>query len=198
MKNISFSVHPLAAAGLLFVFLMPAPRPLMFLLATLSHEAAHVVAAYLFSSRVKRVTLTPFGVSIGLTPPRSYVEEICVSAAGPAMNFLICAVIRSGVFPAGAGTDSLFLFSLTLGALNIIPVGKLDGGTVFSAAVSLILGREAARRALDLTSAVSVSILWLIGVYIFFYGGENFALLAFSSCLFVFAVMKSGEKKNNS
>ena len=198
MKKISFSVHPLAAAGLLFVFLMPAPRPIMFLLATLSHEAAHAMAAFLFSARVTSVTLTPFGASIGLSPPRSYVEEMCVAAAGPAMNFLICAVIKSGVFPAGDGTDALFLFSLTFGAINLLPVFSLDGGTVFSAIVSLIFGRDMARRALDLTGAVCISVLWLVGVYIFFYGGENFALLAFASCLFVFAVMKSGEKQNNS
>ena len=194
MKKPSFSVHPLAAAGLFFIFLMPAPRPMMFLLATLLHEAAHAMAALLFSARIKSVTLTPFGASIGLSPPRSYVEEISVAAAGPAMNFLTCAVIKTGIFAEGAGTGDLFLFSLVLGALNLLPVRSLDGGTVLSATASLLFGKDAARTLLDITGAVCIFLLWLIGTYIFFYGGENFTLLAFSSCLFVFSVMKSGEK----
>lgn len=197
MKKITFNVHPLAAAGLVFILLMPAPKNAMFLVATLCHEASHVAMAAMFGSRVKKITLTPFGVSIGLTAPRSYIEEICVAAAGPMMNFLICTLTKSAIFPVGAGTDDLFLFSLTFGFMNILPIRALDGGIVLSALFSLVFGRDAAKKTLDIISAVLISIIWLCGIYIFFYGGENFTLLAFASSLFVFAVMKSGEKQNN-
>ena len=197
MRKIAFSVHPLAAAGLLFIVLMPAPKSAMFLISTLAHELSHIAAAAMFKLKIRSVTLAPFGVSVGLAAPRSYVEEIAVASAGPVMNFLICAVIKAGIFPVGAGTDDLFLFSLTFGALNVLPIRTLDGGTIFYALTSLVFGRDAAKRALDITSAAFISLIWLCGIYIFFYGGENFTLLAFSSCLFVYAMMKSGEKKNN-
>lgn len=191
-----FSVNPLAAAGLFLIFaVLPPARAAAVLLATLTHEAAHVYAGFLFGARVKKITLMPFGISISMSAPRSYFEEIFVAAAGPAMNFSICAVILCGKLTAPCG--DLFLFSLTFGALNLLPIRSLDGGAIFSAILSLFVSRDAAERVLDLTGAAVITALWLCGVYIFFYGAENFTLLAFSACMFVYAVMKNGKKQNN-
>ena len=192
-----FSVHPLAAAGLFLVFcVMPTARAAAFFSATLAHEAAHVFAGAMFGARVKKITLVPFGISISMSAPRSYSEEIFVAAAGPVMNFTVCAVIIFGKLAAPCA--DLLLFSLTFGALNLLPVRSLDGGAVLTAALSLMIGRDAAERVVDITGAAGIFFLWLIGVYIFFYGAENFTLVAFSSCLFVYAVMKNGKKQNNS
>ena len=107
------------------------------------------------------------------------------------------ALTATGVCRRYGEQEVLKDFSLTLGALNLLPVRSLDGGTVLSAALSLAVSRDAASRILDITGAVSIFLLWLVGVYIFFYGAENFTLVAFSSCLFVCAVMKNGKKQNN-
>ena len=195
--RMKISVHPLAAAGMFLLFAAtPQSRAFGMIAAVLCHEAAHAFAARLLGIRVKRAVVLPIGISFETDAPRSYAAEFAVAAAGPAVNVLICALIKTGLFPSSAGVDALFAFSASFAALNLLPVRSLDGGTMLLAALSALFGRDAAERVLGVTGIFSLAILWLIGIYVFFYGTENFALLVFVSFMFAQAVMKSGGAKN--
>lgn len=193
-----FSVHPLAPAGLfLILFAMPPARAAGVLAAVISHEAAHLFAGRLFGMRAKKLTLMPTGLSISMTPPPSYAAEAAVAAAGPFVNGVICILIATGLFGAGAAARELFGFSAFFGLLNILPVRRLDGGVLAWSILSRRFGIDAAERVIDITSALFIGVLWLAGVYIFFYGSENFALMGFATALFVSAFMRIDKSKNN-
>lgn len=195
--KIRFSVHPLAAAGIFVVCaLMPPERSFGALAAVLVHEAAHLFAGRSAGLSLRGVKLMPFGISFEMSAPRSYVEQIFVCAAGPVMNFTVCALISSGVFPKSAACAELFAFSMAMAAVNTIPIRQLDGGEILFATCSLLFGNAVSERILDITSAVFTSLVWLTGVYIFFYDSENMALLAFSAFLFVAGFINSDKKRN--
>ena len=200
MKNIKISVHPLAAAGIfLLCTVIPPSRAFGIIAAVLCHEAAHVFVGRLFSMKVRRAVLLPLGISFEMDAPRSYAAEFAVAAAGPLINILICALIKTGLFPLSAGVDELFMFSASFAALNLMPIRSLDGGTMLLSATSAVFSRDTAERLLDISGAAALALLWLVGIYIFFYGTENFTLLIFVSFMFAAAVMKSdgSAKKQN-
>lgn len=198
--RIKISVHPLAAAGIfLLCTAVPQSRTFGIVAAVLCHEAAHAFCGRLFSMRIRRAVVLPLGISFEMDAPRSYAAEFTVAAAGPLVNILICALIKTGFFPLSAGIDELFLFSASFAALNLMPIRSLDGGTMLLSAASALFSRETAERVLDIFSATALAMLWLVGIYIFFYGTENFTLLLFVSFMFAQAVMKSdgAAKKQN-
>gem|GEM_PF-750218 len=198
--KIKISVHPLAAAGIfLLCTAVPPSRTFGIVAAVLCHEAAHIFVGRLFSMKVRRAVLLPLGITFEMDAPRSYAAEFAVAAAGPFVNILICALIKTGLFPVSAGVDELFLFSASFAALNLMPVRSLDGGTMLLSAASKLFSRQTAERILDVFGAAALAFMWLVGIYIFFYGTENFTLLLFVSFMFAATVMKndSAPKKQN-
>ena len=154
------------------------------------HEVGHIAAGALCGVGVKGVAVLPVGISFEMKTPRSYIHEALIAAAGPFVNLCICALIAAGIFPGGSGVTELFVFSASLGALNLLPVRSLDGGNVAAALLSAAVGREKAERIVVILGTAVIVILYLAAVYVFFYGAENFSLLLFVSVLFFLSVMK--------
>ena len=195
--RVRFSVHPLAAAGIFVLCAVMTPAAAYgAVFAVTLHEAAHLIAGRAVGLSLCGVMLTPFGISFEMSAPRSYVEQIFVSAAGPFVNLATCALVLSGIFPANAALRELFLFSLLLSALNLLPIRSLDGGAVLGGICALLFGAEISERVVDVTGAASLALIWMTGVYIFFYSAENAALFAFAAFMFASVAFKSEKKRN--
>ncbi len=110
------------------------------------HELGHAIAARRFGVKVPRITLLPIGGMAEMeTIPRRPREEIIVALAGPAVNYVIIAVLMIFVrFPANwppthfaFTTDEFFqhlvIGNLLMGVLNLLPAFPMDGGRVFRA-----------------------------------------------------------------
>lgn len=178
-------VHPLAAFGIVFLCASSSPDKICGMtLAALCHELGHLAAGKLIGLNVKSITLMPVGISIEMSEPRSYAGKIFVSLAGPFVNLLICVLSR------GDTESALFGFSALLLCLNLLPVRTLDGGTALYSVIAWLISDMAAERITDVLGAAAISLLWLVSVYILFYGSENFALFAF--VLFMFATVIIG------
>lgn len=188
MKNFSFRVEPFAPAGLFLLFFSwdPAARAAV-ITSVLVHEAAHLAAAKLCREKVASARLTAFGISLGFSPPHSYEEEAFVAAAGPFASFALAAL---GRLRGGAFGGEVFVFSLFLGLLNLIPLASFDGNRIISALLSLAFGEGAARAVSSALSYAFLFLAWVVSVYILFYSGANFALLLFCAYIFVFTVVK--------
>lgn len=188
MKKISFRIEPFAPTGLFLLFFSweSAARAAV-LSSVLVHELSHLAAAGMYGGRVESLSITAFGVSLGFSPPKTYGEEIFVAAAGPAASFLFAALgrARGGVF----GSE-VFVFSLFLGLMNLIPLASFDGNRMLTALVSLLFGESAARKASAFLSYSFLFLAWVVSVYVLFYSGANFALLLFCAYIFVFTVIK--------
>lgn len=188
MKNHSFRIEPFAPAGLFLLFFSwePIPRAAV-IISVLTHELSHLAAAKICGERVRSVSLTAFGISLGFSPPRSYGEEAFVAAAGPAASFALAALGRAR---GGAFGGEVFVFSLFLGLLNLLPLASFDGSRMLTSLCSIAFGERAARAVTSALSYAFLFLAWVISVYILFYSGANFALLLFCAYIFVFTIVK--------
>ena len=195
MKKFSFRVDPFAPAGLFLLFFSwePAARAAV-VASVMAHELSHLAAAKICGERVESARLTAFGISLGFSPPHSYGEEAFVAAAGPAASFALALLGRAR---GGAFGSEVFVFSLFLGLLNLIPLASFDGNRIVSALLSLAFGEGAARAVSSALSYTFLFLAWVVSVYILFYSGANFALLLFCAYIFVFAVVKKDCNSRN-
>lgn len=188
MKKFSFRVEPFAPAGLFLLFFSwePAARAAV-IASVLAHELSHLAAAKLCGERVESARLTAFGISLGFSAPKSYGEEAFVAAAGPCASFALAFLGRAR---GGAFGGEVFVFSLFLGILNLIPLASFDGSRIATALLSLLFGEGAARAVSAVLSYTFLFLAWVVSVYVLFYSGANFALLLFCAYIFVFTVIK--------
>ncbi len=187
-----FSLHPFAPSGLfLLLFAMPHIYAFSVISTVCLHEAGHLIAALLFGKRPESIKLMPTGISIGLSPSFSYIEELTIVAAGPLMNLLYIAI--APLFPSEVAS-TVTTVSLVLGVLNLLPIGDFDGARMLGAVLSLLFTHEIAEGILQISTALTLCILWILSLYIFFYSGVNLTLLLFCAYLFSFFMLKNNEK----
>jgi Zn-dependent protease len=188
MRKISFYVEPFAPSGIfLLLFSWGVYERAAVIVSVTVHELAHFAAMKLYGGRVESVRLTAFGISLGFSAPKTYAEEIFVAAAGPLASFL-CAFM--GYVRGGGFGDNVFLFSLFLGIINMIPIASFDGSRIIKSSVAHFFGISAAEKTADALSFSFLFFIWVIAVYILFYSGVNFVLLLFCAYIFVFTVIK--------
>ena len=188
MKKISFRVEPFAPTGLFLLFFSweSAARAAV-IASVLAHELAHLAAAKMCGGKVESISLTAFGISLGFSAPKAYGEEIFTAAAGPLASFALAAL---GRVRGGAFGGEVFVFSLFLGLLNLLPLASFDGSRILKASLSLLFGESAARAISSALAYAFLFLAWIVSVYILFYSGANFALLLFCAYIFVFTIVK--------
>jgi Zn-dependent protease len=119
---------------------------LLIFTSVLLHELGHSFMAMRFGVGVHRILLMPIGGMAQFDSiPRSPVQELLITAAGPAVNFAIVAALWAFVdFPPGwdSGTGPITLVgigryliqgNLMLGFFNIYPAFPMDGGRILRA-----------------------------------------------------------------
>ncbi len=108
------------------------------------HELGHSLTAMRFGVGVRRILLMPIGGMAEFDRiPRQPVRELLITLAGPAVNFVIAAVLwplvgfgaANGEYPATlAGFGQLLLHAnLIMGSFNLLPVFPMDGGRILRA-----------------------------------------------------------------
>lgn len=188
MKKISFRIEPFAPTGLFLLFFSwEAVARTAVISSVLVHELSHLAAAKMHRGSVESVSITAFGIALGFSPPKTYGEEIFTAAAGPAASFLFAAL---GHARGGAFGREVFVFSLFLGLMNLIPLASFDGSRIVTATLAMLFGEYAAQKASAALSYFFLFLAWVVSVYILFYSGVNFALLIFCAYIFVFTVIK--------
>ena len=127
------------------------------------HELGHALTARRFGVGVPRILLLPIGGMAEFDSiPRKPSSEFLIALAGPAVNFVIVAVLLAcGVaFPGaqiveffrfvfmakGSGADiemslwqELLTMNLMMGCFNLVPVFPMDGGRVLRALLAMRL-----------------------------------------------------------
>ena len=196
MKKISFRIEPFAPAGLFLLFFSWAPAARAAVICSVAvHELAHLAAAKMCGERVRKLSLTAFGITLGFSAPKTYGAEILVAAAGPLASL---ALALFGNMRGGEFGGEVFVFSLFLGLLNLLPLSGFDGGRIAAALLSILFGESAANAAAEALSFAFLFLAWVISVYVLFYSGANFALLLFCAYIFVFTVIKKDCNSRNS
>lgn len=122
------------------------------------HELGHSLTARRFGVGVRRILLMPIGGMAEFDViPRDSRQELLITAAGPAVNFVIAGVLAAGLLLAGISTNvislpdtdrmyvpsslgqlawALVFANLVMGLFNLIPVFPMDGGRLLRATIA--------------------------------------------------------------
>ena len=122
---------------------------LAFFVCVVLHELGHSFTAMKFGVKVRRILLMPIGGMAEMDSiPRQPARELLITLAGPAVNFVIAAILAVIVgFPEGwrlfgftdfadttRGFFQLLLhWNLLMGCFNLLPVFPMDGGRILRA-----------------------------------------------------------------
>lgn len=162
---------------------------LWMLLTILLHETGHLCAMLLCGSIPRAVVLEPFGVKI-VEGRRalSYLQDALVLFAGPAANLLLFLVLY---LLYGLRMPIVGVISLLTGALNLLPIGLLDGGRMVENLLQLFLPYRRAQTVSDVVSFLCLVPLFVLGIVILCSAGHNFTLLLLCTYLLVTIVFKT-------
>jgi Zn-dependent protease/CBS domain-containing protein len=141
-----------------------------------AHELAHALTARHFGIRTRHITLLPIGgVSSLERMPDDPRQELLVALAGPALNFVVAAVL-AGIALALGGTlvptgeirmepvsllVHLSWINLMLGLFNLLPAFPMDGGRVLRALLAL---RMSDVRATQIAAGIGQAMAIVLGV----------------------------------
>ena len=165
------------------------------------HEMGHAFGARLFGIGTLDVTLTFFGGYARLTrQPRTTLEEIVVSGAGPSTNLLIWYLLSFWLLPMAdlSGHSEYILYrvafaNMILGFFNLLPGYPLDGGSIATAILARFMKRNRARL---ITAYIGVGIGFLL-IALDLQSG-NFSFNAMLGLLLIFTASQEIQSAQNS
>jgi Zn-dependent protease len=98
------------------------------------HELGHALAAKRFGIKTRQITLYPIGGAAELERiPKEPLQELLVALAGPAVSFVLAAIL----FAFGPGFwAELATVNLTIGLFNLLPAFPMDGGRILRATLA--------------------------------------------------------------
>ena len=164
------------------------------------HEMGHAFGARLFGIGTMDVTLTFFGGYARLTrQPRTTMEEIVVSGAGPSTNLLIWYLLSFWLLPMAdlSGHSEYILYrvafaNMILGFFNLLPGYPLDGGSIATAILARFMKRNRARL---ITAYIGVGIGFLL-IALDLQSG-NFSFNAMLGLLLIFTASQEIQSAQN-
>ena len=120
-----------------------------FFICVLLHELGHSLTARRYGVRVPRILLLPIGGMAQFDRiPRKPSQELLITIAGPAVNFLIAALLFLAVWRGLINTedvpkysvnnliDELWFWNLVMGIFNLLPIFPMDGGRILRATLA--------------------------------------------------------------
>ncbi len=124
------------------------------------HELGHALTARHYGIRTHHITLYPFGGIAAIERmPSDPAEELAIALAGPAVNFVLAAILGQAWSLTGMTLIGTFaLLNLGMGLFNLIPAFPMDGGRVLRA---VLVGRMGWYRATDVAIRVGRGFAWL-------------------------------------
>ena len=156
---------------------------LLFYIAILIHEIAHIVVALLLKVNVKELLLMPFGVCAIYCDRISSKKEILISIAGPLMSLIIFLFSKDILIKN---------INLLIMMFNLIPIYPLDGGRILKNFLKVKYGYN---KGIKITQVISD--FFIVGIFvlsiIFIMYLKNFYL--FFLILYIYTLSKKEMKK---
>ncbi len=155
------------------------------------HELGHSFAARRYGVGVRRILLMPIGGMAEFDSlPREPSKELVITIAGPAVNFVLAALLWWPVnqlpqhimfYSAQGLLYQLLWANLVMGVFNLVPVFPMDGGRIFRA---LLATKFTYLKATHWASLVG-KLLSVVGGCVMFFWLESW----FGALLFAFIFM---------
>ena len=142
------------------------------------HEAGHIICLAVLGEKPASVELSFYGIKLERKEPSILPasEELAVYIAGPAMNFVLSAVLFL-LSKGHGGIKTAAVTSLCIGAFNLIPCRPLDGGNMLFWVLSMFCENERAEKICS-----DISLLFLIPMavagFVMLFKSSNITLVA--------------------
>ncbi len=157
-------------AGLIiFLFLIfSSSDPIVLASAALFHEAGHILAAWFIAKELPKVSFSIAGVKLSYIGLWEASQQITVSAAGPFVSILLGLIFFD--------KKSFAMFSLGLGAINLLPVSCLDGGVILRALTERLCLPQLSFWICRVVSVVTIMIIFVVNCTVQLKCGTNISL----------------------
>lgn len=146
------------------------------------HEAGHLLAFFALREPPPKFDAVLLGMTLSPQRPMSYGHTLTVALAGPLAS-LSAAALLFLLFPNSFGALSLSLVHLLLGIVNLVPMGKSDGGVAAEALLLLLLPLPLAERIRSALSFFAFFALLFLLLFLLLRGGGTGALILLLSLL---------------
>lgn len=153
-----------------------------FFLCVVLHELGHSLTARRYGVQVPRILLLPIGGMAEFDRiPRRPSAEFLITIAGPAVNYVIAALLLPVVWGYLLGTEviadyspaelvtQLFWANLVMGTFNLLPVYPMDGGRILRSILALWLPYLRATWWAVMVARLLAPILAFVAIYYFNY-----------------------------
>lgn len=157
----------------------------LFFVCVVLHELGHSFTAMHFGIGVRRILLMPIGGMAEFDAiPREPGRELLITLAGPAVNFVIAAILwlfvglPEGWRPFGfydfpdnfvGLTQFLLHWNLLMGCFNLLPIFPMDGGRILRALLASRLPYLQATRTAATIGKVLAVVSALVAALVFHY-----------------------------
>jgi Zn-dependent protease len=174
----------------------------------LLHELGHSITGQHFGLKVSRIMLWPLGgIAQFESIPRKPSQEILMTLAGPAVNFVIAGLLWL-VLPFPSGWDAfpypssladlgrwLVEANLWMGCFNLLPVFPSDGGRLLRATLATRLSYlRATFVAATVAKIVAVGGFAIVCLIFYFNPGGGYWNLVYFAALMIF-IIRAGERE---
>ena len=147
------------------------------LLASLLHEAVHIIFIYFFENSVSEITLNILGGKIEKSHQRilSNYKEAFINLSAPVFNVFLG--ITAFIFNNKSKWAHINLF---IGFFNLLPFYTFDGGRGIFFLLSNKFDYKITNKIVFTLSLIVATIFTLVSVYVFFYYKHNYIFVIFS------------------
>lgn len=160
------------------------------LLAVLVHEAGHIFMMKRLNCAPSYISFNLWGMLISGVKFCSVKENILIAISGPFANFLFSALFYCFYkFDFGFCFAVFSAVQFLVGALNILPIKGLDGGTVLREICLSVLKKNGGI-VFSLISIISASAVLVVGAIITFKNNDNPSLLLLGLYLIILNLLK--------
>ncbi len=172
---------------------------LVILPAALLHESGHYLMARLCGVRVLGIRLGLLGARMEMDGLLSYGREFLIALGGPLVN-VVCALLVWVMMEHGplsvTKAWALFMYaSVGLGALNLLPVGTMDGGRMLTALISRWISPRTADACVKVTTMLCLGCLWLLSAYALLRGAPMMSVFVFCITLLLRYASPDGKSR---
>lgn len=189
IKGIKVEITFLFVAFISFVISLDAPsNVLITILSSMLHETGHLFTMISLGNKPQKVRFELTGINIIRNQEMviSTKNEILISLGGPLINALMTVV--SCIVLAFYNNEKVLAFAcinLILMTFNLLPVKKLDGGSILYFLLSTKFDFMLCSKVLNVTSLCFISLIFAWGIYIFVASSYNFSLIIIAAFLFI-------------
>lgn len=191
--NIEFQIS--VPFAVMFAFLLVTDKTGLMsasLLAVVLHEMGHLVWMKKCRTAPKSVKMSLGGVLMIGSAFCTAKESISIALAGPIVNFLFTVVFYSlGVYFDNVLLAAFGVVQFLVGAINLLPVKGLDGGTVLTVLLEKYCKRNVVLIVKLVSFFVSVAIL-VLGIAVAVKNTSNPSLLLLGIYLIILNISRMG------